>query len=293
MRCSAPVVSLAFVIAACGLGVAGTAEPVRVDVDGGTTPPPSPIPEEDVLVPVDASADADAAPPVAAEVFVSSTTALWKLDPMQRAFSKVADWIDCGAGIEELAIDRGGVVFATRIDNGALFEATIGPSSAACTLVQEIPVPYTLSFAPVPGSSAERLVAYANGTANFVSVDPVTAESTIVTAGALGTYRPGGDLVVGGGKGYLSAVAPNGDCPTDCLLEVDPETGALVKKLGELPEQAIYGLAYWGGLLFAFGNSGNSFVVTPEPFAIEDTLPPPDPSVRWRGAGSRTDAPSM
>jgi hypothetical protein len=290
-----PIVALS----ACGLGVVGSAERGATEPSEDATAPSLPPPGEedaglprDAAVDVDVDADADAGPPLEPRLYVSSNDALWELHPITHVFTKVADWTSCGAGVEEIAIDRDEVVVVTGILNDTLYETTIGADAATCSPPVTAPMPFALSFGPTPDGGPERLVGYGGGTGNYGSVDRASGEWTVITPVALGTYRPSGDVVIGGGKGYVSATSNVVDecAPGDCLIEIDPLTGAFVKKLGDFPVNAIYGIAYWGGKVFGFANDGDTYVVTPEPFEVV-RLPPPEAGIQWQGAGSRTDAP--
>ena len=60
------------------------------------------------------------------------------------------------------------------------------------------------------------------------------------------------------GKSFLTVKGP--DC-ADCLVEFDPKTGALVKNWGPLGYADAYGLAFWGGELYAFTEGGEVVLV--------------------------------
>jgi hypothetical protein len=75
----------------------------------------------------------------------------------------------------------------------------------------------------------------------------------------------------------------------DCLVEVNPTTGALVRKLGSVGHKDVFGLAYWDGKAYGFDKEGQLFEVdlagsTAQTKTIGIPKPPPDLSF-W-GAGS-------
>ncbi len=53
------------------------------------------------------------------------------------------------------------------------------------------------------------------------------------------------------------------DCfESDCLVEVNPKTGALVTNYGPLGYPEVYGLAFWAGTVYGFDAAGGLFQVT-------------------------------
>ena len=283
---------VALALVGCGLDVVGVAVSDDAGAPDAGLPEASPPPSDgatDATV-TDAGVDASDAGPVPA-LYASSRSHLWKLDPTSNSFSTIGPWTGCGAGVEEVAVDSAGELLVTGIANDVLYR--VSATTAQCSLVAEDDMPYALSFAPagVSDGGAETLVGYA-GNGDYVRIGRATGDVVVVRATALGSYRPSGDLVAAKGKGYLSATSlVLGVCLGDCLLEVDLATGLVVKELGEFPSTGIYGMAYWGGKVYGFANSGKVYVVTPDPFSVDATLDEPDSGVRWQGAGSTTRAP--
>ena len=89
-------------------------------------------------------------------------------------------------------------------------------------------------------------------------------------------------------KTYVSVKGK--DC-ADCLAEIDPKTGALVKNWGSLGHADVFGLAFWAGKIYGFTNAGEVFVVDLDSgsLVVNDLAIKPD--VRFWGAGSTTAAP--
>ena len=93
--------------------------------------------------------------------------------------------------------------------------------------------------------------------------------------------------LIGGGT-YLTV--KGGDC-ADCLVEVDPASGKLLKMLGPIVGYAdVWGLAYWGGTAYGFTASGLMFSLDPATMATTPINYPGDAVLFW-GAGSSTAAP--
>jgi hypothetical protein len=129
-----------------------------------------------------------------------------------------------------------------------------------------------------------------------VKIDPATGAVTKI--GSLGGgFQSSGDVVSargdgkGGGKTFVSVKGPS--C-ADCLVEIDPVTGALTKNWGSLGHDDVFGLAFWAGEVYGFTNGGQVFLVTFGADAITTTDIPitsAPAGLGWRGAGSTTSAP--
>jgi hypothetical protein len=80
----------------------------------------------------------------------------------------------------------------------------------------------------------------------------------------------------------------------DCLAEIDPKTGKMTKNWGPLGKSDVFGLAFWGGELYAFTNAGELALVTFVGDKLDvKTLPITNApsSLKFWGAGSTTSAP--
>jgi hypothetical protein len=227
----------------------------------------------------------DAGPPVNAEVYAHSPDTLYRLDPITKKMTTVGLFAGCSTVID-IALDKNGAMFGTGF--GELYK--INKSTAACTLVSNGSYPNSLSFVPAGTVDPvnEALVGY-NGTA-YVRIDTTTGNLT--TIGSLGNsgYASSGDLVsLIGGASYLTV---NGNGCGDCLVEINPTTGALVTKIGALNHSAVYGLAYWAGVAYGFDASGTLFQIDVQTAATTDIPIPNAPAnLVFYGAGSTTAAP--
>ena len=224
-------------------------------------------------------------PPVNAEVYAHSPDTLYRLDPITKAMTTVGPFGGCGTVID-IALDKNGVMFGTSFDG--LYK--INKSTAACTLVASGGYPNSLSFVPAGTVDPvnEALVGY-NGT-QYVRMD--TTNGNVTTIGSLGNsgYASSGDLVsLIGGSSYLTV---NGNGCNDCLVEINPTTGALVTKIGNLNHAGVFGLAYWAGVAYGFDSSGKLFQIDVTTAATMDIpIPNAPPGLVFYGAGSTTAAP--
>jgi uncharacterized protein YceK len=234
---------------------------------------------------LDAGAGDAGGPPVNAEVYAHSPDTLYRLDPNTKKMTSVGLFGGCGTVID-IALDKNGVMFGTTF--GGLYK--INKSTAACTLVASGSYPNSLSFVPAGTVDPvnEALVGY-NGT-QYVRMDTTTGNVSVI--GDLGNsgYASSGDLVsLIGGASYLTV---NGAGCSDCLVEINPTTGALVTKIGNLNHQSVYGLAYWAGVAYGFDASGKLFQIDVTTAATMDIpIPNAPPGLIFYGAGSTTAAP--
>jgi len=221
------------------------------------------------------------------EVYGHSDTVLYVVDTKTHAVREIGPFQGC-THVADIALDESSAIYAST--GAELF--LIENGSGRCTRIATGTFPNSLSFVPAgtlePGK--ETLVGY-QGSA-YVRIDPATGETTKV--GELGGgFESSGDLVsVRDGKSFLTVKGP--DC-ADCLVEFDPKTGALVKNWGPLGYADAYGLAFWGGELYAFTEGGEVVLVKLDGDKLETTLltvPNAPADLAFRGAGSTTIAPT-
>jgi hypothetical protein len=200
--------------------------------------------------------------------------------------STVGTFSGC-SGVIDLAIDENQNAVVTTMDG--LYKLDL--ATAACTRIANGSYPNSLSFLPkgVLDPDREVLVGY-NGS-SYVRIDVATGAATVV--GALqGNLMSSGDIVsVKDGGTFLTVTGPN--C-SDCVIQVDPRTGQMLKNLGPIPYASVWGLAYWGGSLYGFTDGGKVFRVSAQGDGIVTTpvaLPPGPAGIRFWGAGSSTVVP--
>jgi hypothetical protein len=189
-------------------------------------------------------------------VYGSSYTALWKLDTATQQVSLVAPFSNAEIPLRDIAIDHQGAM----VGASATKLYAVDPATAACSLLAQNlgGYPNSLSFVPkgTVDPNAEALVGFAGST--YVRID--LASGAVSAIGNLGSgYQSSGDLVSIAGGPTLLTVVGNG-CG-DCLVEVDPKTGSLVKLIGPLGFAEVWGLAYTAGKAFGFDGTGHILAI--------------------------------
>jgi hypothetical protein len=231
----------------------------------------------------DAGPDGYYPPPVAA-VYASSSSELYVVNPATNAVSAVGPFEGCDFVID-IAVNRTGGIFATS--KTALY--AVDRKTAQCKPIAKGTYPNSLSFVPqgTLDPDQETLVGY-NGS-SYVRIDPGTG--LVSTVGDLGDpgLASSGDIfsLIGGGT-YLTVKGEN--C-SDCLVQVDPTTGKLLKQLGPIGAYGnVWGLAFWGGTAYGFTSGGLMFSLDPATMVTTPIAYPGD-AVQFWGAGSSTAAP--
>ncbi|MDB4937422.1 MAG: hypothetical protein JWP87_4394 [Labilithrix sp.] len=224
------------------------------------------------------------------EVYGHSATTLFRLDPKTNAVTEVGNFDGCGPVID-IALDEASTFYATSYQ--ALYK--VDKATAKCTEIAKGSYPNSLSFVPkgTVDAAVEALVGYED--ADYVRIDTATGTKTKI--GALGGgLKSSGDIVsVKGGKTYLTVKGTNNTCTTnDCLVEVDPATGKMLKNWGSIEHHNVFGLSFWGGKIYGFNETGELFEVTfgTSQLATQVIPMPNKPSnLSFWGAGSSTSAP--
>jgi hypothetical protein len=231
------------------------------------------------------------------EVFGHSGSTLYRLDPETNVVTEVGDFSSCGAqgGILDIALDKDSNLWGTKRRELYRIDRTTG----ACTLVNALPMneqyPDSLSFVPegTVDANVEALVGYVG--ADYVRIDTQSGAITTITADALtdGLISSGDIVSVIDGATYLTV--KDGACePNDCIVEVDPTTGAIVTNYGDVGYDQVFGLAFWGGKAYGFAREGVLFSVTFGTNNVASTevpFPSAPPSLEFFGAGSATSVP--
>lgn len=228
-------------------------------------------------------------PPEVSEVYGHSAGTLYKLDPVTKAVSVVGDFSGCGPVID-IALDEKSTLIAASYQ--ALY--TVDKATASCTEIAKGDYPNSLSFVPkgTVDANEEALVGYDNG--DYLRIDVKTGDVTKI--GSIGgTYVSSGDIVsVKGGKTYLTVKGGSNCTANDCLIEIDPKTGKMIKNWGSIEHQKVFGLSFWGGKLYGFADSGTVFEVAFGTSQLATTvipIPQAPAELAFWGAGSSTSAP--
>ena len=247
---------------------------------------PSTTGEGGGLVTTSGGGTGGAEPPVVAEVWGQSPDTLYKLDPKTNAVTTIGKFQGC-PGVIDIALDKDSNLYAAA--SGGLY--MVDRATAKCTQLASGSYPNSLSFVPAGtvDPNKEALVGYLG--AEYIRID--TKTGNVTTIGQLsGGFSSSGDVVSVKGKTYLTANGPS--CTKgDCLLEINPKTGDLVKNWGSVGFDAVFGLAFWAGKAYGFTDGGELFEITFTPTGIT-TLKitiPGNLKLQFWGAGSTTSAP--
>ena len=224
-------------------------------------------------------------PPEVAVVYAHSPSVLYKLDPITKAVTTVGPFTGGCSSIIDLAIDENSKGFVTTFSGFYKVDLT----NAKCTQIQTGSYPNSLSFVPkgTLDPSAEALVGYVGST--YIRINTTTG--AVSNVGALtGGYSSSGDIVsVKNGGTFLTVTGPS--CG-DCLLQVDPKTGNIVKNYGTVNHSSVFGLAFWAGALYGFDDAGELFEITANGNGIKTTPIVVQGGLQFWGAGSTTSAPA-
>jgi hypothetical protein len=275
----ATAIGILALAAACGPssrdddGVGDATDSDTDSTDGGDDPAP------------DASIDI----PTELVVYAHDSATLFKLDPDSLGVTVIGPMTGC-SGIVDIAVNADGQIFGSGSADGGSGIVAIDPDTGACSLHVEGGFSNALSFVPVGvlHPSKEMLVSYgdADGQYQYVSIDPDTGDVQGIGLPPNG-YGSSGDIVsVEGGGTYWSAYGP---C-SDCLVELNPATGALVRDWGAIGAGNVWGLAYWGGVVYGFTASGQIVRITFADDSISSEVVATT-AYSFYGAGSSTTAP--
>jgi hypothetical protein len=230
----------------------------------------------------------DAPAPGSAEVFAHSPDTLFRLDPTTKALTTVGAFTGCSQ-VTDIALDKSSTMYATTLDGLYRVDRT----TAHCTQIATGTFPNSLSFVPAGtlDPNVEELVGFVGD--QYVRIDTTTGNLT--TIGALGSgYTSSGDIVsVENGGTYLTVKGGPDSCD-DCLVQVDPKTGAFLLEWGALGHADVFGIAFWGGDVYGFDAAGEVFEVHFNGLAIQTNtinVPNAPPGLEFFGAGSTTVAP--
>lgn len=216
------------------------------------------------------------------EVYAHGPGVLYKIDPITKTVTDTKA-LNCGDQVIDLAVNKDGDIYVTTY--GGL--ATVDKNTGACALIVAGDFPNSLSFVPLGtlSPSSEVLVGY-NGSI-YVAINTTTGDITEIGSLGSGDLESSGDVVsvIGGGT-YLTVT---GSGCYDCLVEINPTTGAIIQNFGSIGYGAVYGLAFWAGTVYGFTNGGEIFsydVQNHSASLVSDSTAP-----QFYGAGSTTCAP--
>jgi hypothetical protein len=228
-----------------------------------------------------------------AVVYAHSGTNLFRLDVDTMtvtdlgAFSfREADGVTpiTGRGMTDIAVNAAGDLYGcTQV---ALF--TVSPSSLVATKVADLSGAFMgLTFAPVGFMEPDRevLVGVTRDVTNSLwRIDHVTGASTLL--GSFGNgWAASGDVVAILHDAMYATLVKDG---VDHLARVNPATGAATVLGAAIGTNRLYGVGYWGGVLYGFNSEGK--VVTIDRQTGVGTVTATLPGVSFWGAGVTTVA---
>ncbi|MBL8922290.1 MAG: hypothetical protein JNJ54_25795 [Myxococcaceae bacterium] len=225
-------------------------------------------------------------------VYGHSADTLYALDPVTKAVRRVGSF-SCAFDITDLAIDGQGNAFIVGFSGFYRLDLT----NAACTAINTVlTYPNSLSFVPkgTLDPNVEVLVAYSGRFYNRINT--TTGAMQQIGSGLPSGFESSGDIVsVQDGGTFLTVknMFSNPMCD-DCLLQVNPVTGGLIRNYGPIPYTNVYGIAYWGGAVYGFTQAGQLFEIGPNGTGIITrpiTIPNAPPGLSFNGAGSSTAVP--
>lgn len=286
----------AFVLASIGVACAGGAERAGFSEDSAQTEPSeagTPKGEDKGgFGQKDETGDGGPDPEVN-EVYAQTDKTLYKLEPATKAVTVVGKFKDCEP-IVDMALNEHSTLYAVSYEKLYI----VDKKTAQCTLVSTGKYPNSLSFVPkgTLDPDAEALVGYGGTKGDEylrININSGAVETVGKLGGSNGLVSSGDIASVKGGATYLTV--KGGSCDkTDCLVEIDPATGKILKNWGDIEHDNVFGLSFWGGSVYGFDDTGHLFQVTFGSSKIVTTeIPIPDkPSgLSFWGAGSSTSAP--
>ena len=224
-------------------------------------------------------------PSAAGEVFGHSESTLYRVDTVTRSVNEVGVFQGC-TYVADIALDESSNIYASTGSELFLVET----NTARCTRIAGGKFPNSLSFVPAGTveSDREALVGFQGG--DYVKIDPKTGVVTKIGAIGGGLESSGDVVSAKGGKTFVTVKGK--DC-ADCLVEIDPATGASKFNWGPIGKPDVFGLAFWAGDLYAFTNKGELLLITLDTGKLVSTaIPITNAPAKFWGAGSTTSAPT-
>ena len=228
-------------------------------------------------------------------VYAHSSTTLYRLDPTTYDVILIGDFQDAsGAAVvdmTDIALDKTGTMYGVTFN--VLYKIDYKAAKPTCTQLATLSTSFnglTVVPAGLIDPTSEVLVGSAND-GGWWRIDVVGGASAKLTQ--LGSYGSGlassGDAVGIIGDAVFASVT--GLPGHDHIITVDPKTGAMKADLGDTGVDGLWGVGYWGGVMYGFASSGALYAIDLK--TLKSTLIPlkTKPSGGWWGAGVVTSAP--
>lgn len=223
-----------------------------------------------------------------AEVFAHSSDTLYRVDLETNEVETIGDFDGCGS-IVDIALDKDSQLYGVSYE----YLYRIDKETAECDEIADGDFPNSLSFVPAGtlDPDEEQLVGYV-GT-DYVRIDKDTGDREIIGEDALTNGLQSSGDIVSVIDGPTLLTVKGGACDaTDCVVRVDPVTGAILENLGSCSYNDVFGIAFWDGSLYGFTTEGDAFEFVGDGNGGFDVVPIPVSGVeQFYGAGSTTSAP--
>jgi hypothetical protein len=190
-----------------------------------------------------------------------------------------------GHQMTDLAIDYDGRMYGISFDGIYRVNAQTAQCLNLATLSEQF---NGLTVVPkgTVQASVETIVAISNA-GGWYRVDVQGTKAKLTPLGSYGSgYSSAGDAYSIEGIGTFAAV--NSGFGGTMLVKVDPVTGKVVKEMGTIPGDAIYGLAGLGNKAYAFDASGEIYVGDVTNTDTFTSILPASKGAAWWGAGVTT-----
>lgn len=227
-------------------------------------------------------------------VYGHSRDTLYRLNAETKAVGVVGPFVGCGdpVRVEDIALDAESNLYGTS--ESGLYR--IDSNTAVCTLIASGAYPNSLSFVPkgTVDPDEEALVGYLEDA--YVRINTSTGQITNIGSLGSATLISSGDIVsVKNGPTYLTVKDrdQNGTSCRDCLVRVNPATGALVEGYGPIGFDKVFGTAFWAGSVYGFTNDGDLFEIQIVNGDLVTTPISTPNGLSFWGAGSTTSAPPV
>jgi hypothetical protein len=287
---AAPVFALG-----CGAGSSGNGgAPLDGGGDdtGGTT---LDVGNGDTTLNGDVSNDTTA--PQDAYVYGHSADTLYRLDTKALNVTSIGPFVDAAGGapitdMTDIAVDKDGTMYGVTF--GDLYRVDY-KGGVRCTHLATLSTEFNgLTFVPAGmiDPANEVLVGIAND-GGWWRVD-VTAGAASAKLTQLGSYGGGlgssGDSVgIIGDRVYATVTGLGTD---DHVIVVDPKTGAMKSDVGGTGVSGLWGVGYWGGVMYGFSSDGKLYSIDLKTGKATNIPITNAPSGGWWGAGVTTSAPT-
>lgn len=223
-------------------------------------------------------------------IFAHSSGTLYRID--QKGFALVGNFtFDTNAGsMTDIAIDKNGALYGVTFNDLFLCDS----KTAKCKWLASLPESFNgLTFVPkgTVKVNDETLIGIANsGTWNEIDVSGTSA--SLKTLGNYGSYSSSGDAFSVETIGTFATVKDTWSFSgTDILVEVNPATGAVIKKIGDTGVSDLWGFAWYAGKFYGFSDDTNVYEIDTVTAKAKIATAFKAPSgVQWWGAGVSTRA---